>query len=171
MPTYQNVEAEFTPAEVHQITGVSPELQRDWRRRKYLPASKGRKHKRFRASELGYLFALGAFSRAGVAIERVKGAAGMAALPIWDIVFRLTAPHKFGDYGTNIDVGPNRYIIVLQDDALPTPRKVEVLRTGDLSVLSQKQDGVLTIIFDCVFAAQKIIERAPRPCVSVKVSK
>src|SRR4051794_31446513 len=103
MPDVRLVEAEFTPGEVADITGISQLAQRQWRSRKILPPLRGRKHKRFRASELGELIALKAFADAGVPMERVKEAAAAAVLPVWTLVIATLLDAMNYSAATNIN--------------------------------------------------------------------
>jgi hypothetical protein len=164
MPVHQTIGAEFSAAEVHQITGVSPDLQRVWRRRKYLPALKGGKHARFPAMELGYLLALKSFSDAGVSIEAIQDAASAAVLPIWDFIrwaHRVAGANETLSARSLAD--RHRYLVI---------RGERVSIGGDLSDLTKPAGAVLvTHIFDCYAAAKVILDRAPRPCIPVNVSR
>lgn len=55
----------FTPGEVEVITGLSTGMQLDWRKRGYLPVTKGR-HARFNAFDIARLMVMKMFSDRGV---------------------------------------------------------------------------------------------------------
>lgn len=53
----------FTPDELFEITDISPELQRDWRRRGYLPTNKDGRHARYTWNQVIEFALLREFSR------------------------------------------------------------------------------------------------------------
>jgi hypothetical protein len=163
MPKFTAVRAKFTPAEAHHITGVSPDLQRDWRHRKFLLPRRGRKHVRFDAIELGYLLALKTFSEAGVSIARIEAAAKLAEGPIWAFVSRPAEEYFRAPAQTNVDADASRYVVVRSHKYFPS-------RVGDLAALEGQPPALLTQIFDCKLAAEVILERTPRPPISFTVT-
>ena len=56
--------AQFTPAEAERITGVNTTLQRDWRRREFLPVNDG--HARFDAFQLARMLTLKVLADRGI---------------------------------------------------------------------------------------------------------
>lgn len=160
------VEALFTPAEVARITGVSPELQRDWRRRGLLKPSNEGKHVRFTAYELGYLKALKAFSEAGVLVGEADLAAAASSFPTWhfasEIVLRRISYKGLPDY---VSPGNEAKRFVLS-----TQRGVYTM--GDINDMVRFVDGedtsaLVTMIYDCRKAAEEIVKQAPRPLIAL----
>jgi hypothetical protein len=78
----------FTPGEAARITGVSLDLQRDWRRRGYLPASEG--HARFNLFDLGGMLVTQMLSERGVGPTHTREVAPLCAAAI--AYFALTEP-------------------------------------------------------------------------------
>ena len=76
------VEREFSPAEVAQVTGVNVTLQRDWRRRKILPERKTEGWSRCSLSDLIEIHVLNFFARAGFFVKDMREYSSMAILPI-----------------------------------------------------------------------------------------
>ncbi len=62
--TYDYDLTRFTPAEAERITGVNVTLQRDWRRRGFLPSNEG--HARFDVFSLAKMRFLGVMSERGI---------------------------------------------------------------------------------------------------------
>ncbi len=56
--------AQFTPAEAERVTGATTTMQRDWRRRGFLPSGDG--HARFDLFSLGRLFVMKALADRGI---------------------------------------------------------------------------------------------------------
>jgi hypothetical protein len=79
----------FSPAEVESIAGVSPSLQRDWRRRKFLPKNAGR-HARFDAYQLMEIWAMRALADRGI------GPADSSQPPIVDMRNRASVAARIG---------------------------------------------------------------------------
>jgi DNA-binding transcriptional MerR regulator len=78
MTTYKYTLSAFTPGEAGAITGVSPDLQRDWRRRGYLPAS-GDGHARFDLYQLAHLFFLRTMADRGIGPQHSHELADIAS--------------------------------------------------------------------------------------------
>ena len=168
--TTRYISTEFTPAEAARATGVSVELQRDWKRRGYLAARDDGKHSRYTFEDLSRMLALKSFSDAGIGLRvatvplgsdgfrNAETAASKAMLPMLgfaDYAVRTTDPrHKIG-----------RYVIV--DSA-------GVCRTDSLDEYEQErgthQTGPVSIIFDCKKAAEAILAKLDRPHLIVETS-
>jgi DNA-binding transcriptional MerR regulator len=165
--TYHYVEMQFTPAEAARLTGVSPDLQRDWRRRKILPARPTEGHSRYGFSDLCRMVALKAFSDAGVGLKQGKVvdaeddlamAASVASMPMLSfagVPVGVTDPlhHHI-----------SRYVIV--DDH-------GVCRTDDLKAYERDLDlrprHPVSIVFDCKRAAERLVAAIGRPPGAVAV--
>lgn len=79
--TVRTIDREFTPAEAGEITGVSPTLQRDWRRRGILPENDGAKWTRWTLVDVIQLSVMKRLSDNGVDVSKTLDAARMAILP------------------------------------------------------------------------------------------
>jgi DNA-binding transcriptional MerR regulator len=176
MKTYSIQYTAYAPAEVETITGVSVALQRNWRRRGYLPLSSEGKHARFSPSDLGYLLALKTFSDAGVSINQVRTLATMAALPVSGYVGFLYADQMnepmIASMTSSDNPGVGRYVVMIGDKCL----RVATLALLDQFDEKENNDVVKNlphhittslIIFDCLNAAMLIHARAPRPVVTL----
>ena len=72
--------AHFTPAEAERITGVNVALQRDWRRRGYLPVNEG--HARFDAFAVARMLAMKVLADRGIGPAQSYEQAGWCSLAI-----------------------------------------------------------------------------------------
>lgn len=77
----RTIDREFTPSEAAEVTGVSPALQRDWRRRGILPENEGGKWTRWSLQEIIKLAVMKRLSDSGVDVSKTLDAAHMAILP------------------------------------------------------------------------------------------
>lgn len=166
---HELIAAEFTPAEAGEITGVSPDVQRDWRRRKLLIPPAGRvrageqKHNRFGVRELGYLLAMKTFSAAGVSMERMTEAASLADIAVEGLVNTIEISKLRGE--TPLPSRSESVFVVVSGE---TASKVQ----GRVAIAHffETHASIFTQIFDCRAAAELIIARAPRPCWTMRVS-
>ncbi len=163
------ISTEYTPAEAARATGVSVELQRDWKRRGYLASRGDGKHSRYTFEDMCRMLALKAFSDAGIGLRvadtplgsdgfrNAETAASMAMLPMLgfaNYAVRTTDPrHRIG-----------RYVIVDGSG---------VSRTDSLDEYEQYRSehgagGPVLIIFDCKQAAEVIMAKLDRPHVTVE---
>src|SRR5438876_294573 len=69
----------FAPAEASYITGASPDLQRDWRRRGYLPESADGHHARFDLHGLSHLLFLRTMGDRGIGPQHSQPLAEIAS--------------------------------------------------------------------------------------------
>lgn len=78
----------FTPAAAERISGVSVDLQRDWRRRGYLAKQDG--HARFTVFDLAQMLVLKTLSDRGIGPDRAKDVAQSAATEVAVATLRWT---------------------------------------------------------------------------------
>ncbi|QEL27260.1 MerR family transcriptional regulator (plasmid) [Bosea sp. F3-2] len=169
--TIRYISTEFTPAEAARATGVSVELQRDWKRRGYLASREDGKHSRYTFEDLSRMLALKSFSDAGIGLRvattplgsdgfrNAETAASMAMLPMLgfaNYAIRTTDPsHRIGRYVIVDSAG------VCRTDSLDDyERERGMLQTG----------GPVAIIFDCKKAAEAILAKLDRPHLIVETS-
>lgn len=79
--TVRTINRDFTPSEAAEVTGVSPALQRDWRRRGILPENEGGKWTRWTLYDVIKLAVMKRLSDSGVDVSKTLDAAAMAILP------------------------------------------------------------------------------------------
>lgn len=172
---------EFTPGEAEKITGVSTAMQRDWRRREFLPSNKG--HARFDLFDLAEMMFLQAMSDRGIGPQRSKPLAAITGRGIAFGALMCQAAYE-GDLAPGSDmtraidaigktardkdaarVISGRYLIVWADgketwhvnvqkaiDDLPEKQKWKKL-TGPVLVLDQWAMGAA------------LVQRAGRPLI------
>lgn len=96
----------FTPGEAEAITGVSTALQRDWRRREFLP--KGDGHARFDLFTLAELLAMKALADRGVGPQITREIAPLCAAGIaWEALGGKDAYE--GDHQRTFDWQPEQF--------------------------------------------------------------
>ena len=79
----------FSAANTAKVSGVSQELQRDWRRREILPPWDGPGRKHFDVGEVIELFILKIWSDAGIGVAGMRPAAAWAVLQVSSILQTL----------------------------------------------------------------------------------
>lgn len=139
---------EYTPAQAALITGVSVDLQRDWRRRGYLNSRPDGKHNRYTFRDLCLMFAFKAFSDAGLgprfADEFDVRNADTAA---------KTAISAIEDFANYENPQTYRYVIAHGNGLTRTPSLAEYERQRS----EKYNNGAIMIIFDCKNAAHEIM--------------
>lgn len=161
-------EADYTPSEVEAITGVSGDLQRDWRRRGFLEAKSDTKRSRFRASDLGYMMALKAFSDAGVSVAAAKDAASIAVLPI---VARLAPRPTSVPPMTSFDPSSPRFVIIAKGEAMRAGSADALRHLFDSTDWADHLGNPVVVVFDCEKASRIILSRVPRPPFVLEVDE
>jgi len=155
----------FTPAEAAAITGVSVELQRDWRRRGIEKSLARGKHPRWTAEDLARLLVRGEFSRAGISIKQTDELAALSAAPIQDFVAQISLQghryaHMFGVHTTSEEHRMARFLVWADN---------QVFRTFDPAEWRNEFQPLSWTVMDCKIAAQRIVERSPRPLARIEV--
>lgn len=148
---------QYTPSEAEHVTGVSPALQRDWRRRSLLPDSE-KYQARYSASALAEMLLMKDFADHGFGPKLLRDLLGMSALPLGDWVSILSAGHT-----VEIDASqlPSRYVLFSDDEAF---------RTNDLNnafdVLASRNHR-LGLVCDLKQIAAQVVSKLPRPSVRI----
>ena len=169
--TVRYISTEYTRGEAARATGVSVELQRDWKRRGYLASRDDGKHSRYTFEDLSHMLALKSFSDAGIGLRvaatplgsdgfrNAETAASMAMLPMLGF-----ANYAVGTTDPRHRIG--RYVIV--DSA-------GVCRTDSLDEYERERGtlqpgGPVTIVFDTKKAAEAILAKLDRPHLVVETT-
>lgn len=178
----RTIDREFTPAEAATITGVSPALQRDWRRREILQSNRDGKWTRWTLSDIIRLSVMKLFSDAGMDVSSTKTVASMAVLPTLGALAEMNEAVEFdgdeiGDSHKarirSVTVGTThpshkvgRFLAAFGKD------EFNVCRTEDLASLEARLDKeacpILSIV-DCRSVARLIVERAGGPVIRYEV--
>lgn len=146
----------FTPGEAARLTGVSTDLQRDWRRRGLLAPKALAGHSRFEFDGLCRMLALKAFSDAGVRLKALTDstfddadtAASVALLPM-----QMFAGCRVGTTDTSHRIG--RYVII---DGFGVCR-ADSLDDYEKARADRKMDDPVAVIFDCKRATESLLAR------------
>ena len=144
---------QFTPAEASEITGVTPVLQRDWRRRGLLPASKG-PQARYTAAEMVELLLMKDFSDEKFGPKLLRELLDVSSFTTGEWVDRLSGQGGFDGVG----FAPPRYVVFSGSRFA----RVDDLNKA-LDDLAQKHGRRLSIVCDLKETAQFVISRLPRP--------
>lgn len=186
-----HIDREFSPSEAAAITGVSVDLQRDWRRRGLLPENKDGKWTRFGLKHIIEMLVMKAFSEAGFAVSSVTDCAQMAILPSLAIinlypgavVFEgdeisdalkerslLGSVRRSGGVEHTADQIGGRYLVMMKR-ANGTP---SISRWTDLVGIDEfmaERKAIHCTILDCVRLVDTIVERAGLPLMRVEVER
>lgn len=96
----------FTPGEVEKITGLSTMMQRDWRRRGFLPTAAG--HARFDPFALAEIFVMKLLADRGVGPVHTKEVADICAIGILWHALRTVDAYE-GDHEQTFDWEPEAH--------------------------------------------------------------
>lgn len=88
--TIENVYETYTAAEAEYAVGIPVAMQRDWRRRGYLPPIEEGRKARYEGSEVARMAILKAVSDAGAYLHSAVVAADIGAPVILDILYAAT---------------------------------------------------------------------------------
>ncbi|MBS7544365.1 MerR family transcriptional regulator [Ancylobacter oerskovii] len=154
----------FSAAEVEAITGISQVALRDWRRRKILKTKSVSNRAIYYVYDLGYLMALQALTSQGVAVGTAAMAARLAGPMIEHFAEVISVAAEdaafVGFHGRRIA----RFLIVAQDG--------DIVRAGavdDWVRMRDEQGKPASAFFiDCKALGEQIVQKAPRPVVSVE---
>lgn len=162
---------EFTPAEAAVATGVSVDLQRDWRRRDVLKQQRGVGHARFRLSDLCRLYAMKTFSDVGVGPRRsnsfepegcdIMSPAGatIMAVPMMLHFAALSLGLKETDHDMDFR------FVVIEEQAMG---RTASLAAYEKAREERKSAGPLLLVFDTKLAAEKLLAGLPRSPVAIQ---
>jgi len=187
-----HIDREFSPAEAAAITGVSVNMQRDWRRRGLLPENTEGKWTRFDLKHIIEMSVMKAFSDAGFSVSYVAEFASMAIMPSLAIANMLPGAVAFE--GAPIDdemkdrvllgsvrrKGPGinetadqiggRYLVIVKDSG----DKPQISRWTNLDRLDDHMAEMKAIhctILDCVRLVDNIADRAGLPLMRVEIEE
>lgn len=174
----KTIENEYGAADVERITCVSPDLQRDWRRRGILPKLSQPGRAKYNLSQIIEIAALKTLADAGLQVSEADYLAGLAILPVicnflrWPDVYAFTGDEVSEEEKTEI---LSRHVVGASDDdnwlfaALGRDDPI-MGRTDDL----RKLDGGLrgskaAIIIDLTALAHEIAARASLPLITFDI--
>lgn len=178
--TMTTVDREFSPSEAAAITGVSVDLQRDWRRRELLPENEGGKWTRFRLDHVIQMSVMKVFADAGFSVSYVAKFASMAILPTLALLHDTPGAVVFeGDEVSDhlkemtlqrsVVGARGRYLVMIKPREGAEPK---IARFEDLERLDDfmaERDVVACTVLDCILLSQRIVERAGLPLVRIEV--
>jgi len=178
----RTIDREFTPAEAATITGVSPALQRDWRRREILKGNPGGKWTRWTLDEIIRLSVMKLFSDAGMDVSQTKAIAQMALAPTLEAITRIDDAVVFaGDEIPDESQDRIRFSTVRTTDPSHTlgrflvsfgKSEYDVCRTDSLAEVESRLDSEcrpICSVVDCHNLARLIVERAGGPVIRYEV--
>jgi DNA-binding transcriptional MerR regulator len=171
--TIHHIDREFSPSEAEAITGLSATLQRDWRRRGFLPENKDGKWTRFSLSHIIEMFVMKALSDAGFSVSAVTKHAHAAILPTLEFLYRLPGSVVFEGEEISEELKqeiiddlcgglPGRYIVVFQG-ANGDAGGLRLPSLDNLDVYMAERKTAHVTLIDCELLANTIAERAGSP--------
>jgi len=163
--------ATFTPAAAARITGVSAVLQRDWRRRGYLPSVPG--HARFSTVQLAEIWVMGLLAERGIGPQQSKGMAFSAAM-------RIAAFAHLSASAWDGAVPPDRQRAEFAREGLSTPHIprfllwlpdgpagfADTLTFFDEAKYPQNNIGAV-VVLDLRALGNLLVERAGKPLIKI----
>ena len=181
MPTSMTtISREFSPSEAALITGVSVDLQRNWRRRGLLPENKEGKWTRFSLDHIIKMSVMKVFADAGYSVSYVAKFASMAILPT--LAFLHEAPgvvvfegDEVSDHIKELTLrhavvnARGRYLVMFKS---AESSEAKISRWESLERLDDvmaERDVIACTVLDCILLSQRIIDRAGLPLIRVEV--
>lgn len=172
----EEVRNEFQAREAAAMSGVSQNLQRDWRRRGLLDVHEGDGRKRFTAFEIALLAVMGILSDAKLSVKSAQSLA-LDVCPFIDMFFdQIETAYEFeGDGRDNLDMPEFLKQIGREEHSrfafitLPADENCTMFlrRTfSDLeTVVSQGSGWRSGLLLDLRGIAEDIVAKAPRPLI------
>lgn len=177
------IEREFTPSEAAAISGVSPTLQRDWRRREILRGNSDGRWTRWTLTDVIRLSVMKLFSEAGMDVSNTTIVAQMAIFPTLAELAHIDGAVSFeGDELPAESQSRIRASTVRTTDPSHSPGRFlasygkgeyDVCRTDDLASLEEILDAdayPILLIVDCRNLARLIVERAGGPLIRYEIT-
>ena len=174
----KTIENEYGAADVEQITGVSPDLQRDWRRRGILPKLAQPGRAKYSLSDVIEIAALKTLADAGLPVSTAGELASLSVLPVisnflrWPDVYRFVGDAVSDEVKDEILAG---HVVGASDDdnwlfaALGRDDPI-MGRTSDLRTLDGGLHGSkAAVIVDLTSLAYEITARAALPLITFQV--
>lgn len=175
--TVRTISREFTASEVDAITGVSPSLQRNWRRYGYLPENEGGKWTRYSLDWVIRIAVMKLLSDAGTDVSKTSVAAQMAIPPTLDAIMGIAGAVVFE--GHDVPEEERQRIIAL-DGSYATGRyivsygyhELAICRVSSLADIEEdavKERRPVFSVVDTHALALLIAERAGGPVVRYEI--
>ena len=172
MPDFDRAfSTEFTPAEAAEATGVSVDLQRDWRRRDLLKPQRGSGHTRFRLPDLCRLYAMKVFSDIGVGPRRsnsfepegcdIMSPAGATIMAVPMMLHFAALSLRLAETDHEMDFR----FVVIEEQAMG---RTASLASYEKARRKRKSASPLLLVFDTKLAAEALLKNLPRSPISLK---
>lgn len=178
---WKRVMKDFSAGEAAQASGVSQTLQRDWRRRGFLPERTGPQQSRFDADDILRLAALKTFSDAGLSVKTSQRLAVSVARTAFHHLERMTGAVAFDGASDPTEAEAwwertrwdrfSQYIITPlpeRDDEAGRPLYYERSDLEDIADLVGQDGSVCSLVFDIAALVQKVHAGLPRPILSIE---
>lgn len=175
----------FTPGEAERITSVATVMQRDWRRRGFLPSNEG--HARFDAFAVAELWTLKLLIDRGVTLQEAKEVSDLCAIGIvYEALHNHEAFEGFApeDWALDDGEGLRRRIIRSYTGAglVPAPFLIwwadgshhfdkSLDRAFNKCISSAAQVIGPVIVLDLLALGLDLVKRCARPLVHVEIEK
>ena len=178
-------DAAFTPAEVAKITEVSPELQRDWRRRKLLrPNQRG--HARYEPHVVAELMVMKLLAQHKVGPSQThKMSKRLSRDVLWHAFSNCDGaleiegePELVANFRRELKCGPDDLLMAIAGvKMVPTSfavidRNGKCIQTGDDHALAgaiREQGEGAVVVVDLDWIARRLAKRAGRALVTIKL--
>jgi len=175
---FNRVMSEYTSAEVETATGVSQDLQRNWRRRGLIAQRPDRKRARYSTYEVMVLAAMKQFSDAGISVRGTQSLSHMMGFEATKAIEALPDAISFdGSSESSAAVAEkawrsdtphpsNRYIYVPMPEQMKPGGSTEFRGRNDLSDIQDLIDiggSTYGLIFDAAALAQKVAKNLSFP--------
>lgn len=177
-----HIDREFSPSEAAAITGVSVDLQRDWRRRGLLPENKEGKWTRFDLKHIIEMFVMKVFSGAGFSVSSVAEIASLAILPTLQRLHELPGAVSFeGDevedrikemaLSRAVVGARGRYLVMVKDPEHSEPEVARCDTLGHLDSVMGESNAAHCTVLDLARLATSIADRAGLPLMRIEVER
>lgn len=178
--TMTTVEREFSPSEAAIITGVSVDLQRDWRRRELLPENEGGKWTRFSLDHIIMMSVMKVFTDAGFSVSYVAKFASMAILPTLALLYDTPGAvvfegNEISDHLKEMTLqhsvvgARGRYLVMIKPRGSAEPKIARFDSLERLDDFMAERNAAACTFLDCVLLSQGIVESAGLPLVRIEV--
>lgn len=172
----------YTPSEAAKITGVSPALQRDWRRRELLPETKKEGWANFSLDNIIEMSVMKAFSDGGISVLAAREMASTAVLPtLRNIVHKDEAvsfegdvfPAQLKEHSITgfIRGGDGDYLFAPLPVVSGTPEVYRFASPADIEKTLETGSSFYGIIIDTINLADKIISNSELPLIRFEVEE
>jgi hypothetical protein len=177
--TYRIVTADrkFTPKEAGLVSGVSPALQRDWRRRGVLPPREDQGWSSFDLSDVIKMTVMRAFSESGLSLKAAEVMAAMAILPVlsdfcrWEdvAVFEgVELPQEVQERtrtGSVRGISPDQQFLFASLPSEEFPKGARLAKLADAEAIMGRAKSFHGVVVDLYGLAHHIARVAPLPLI------